>query len=803
MGGAIYNYYGGSHELYAIHDCFIEYYKPQLKPGKWETSLYFNNNHASQQENAIFSTTIIPCLWETGHNAGDKFNNSKSAFCWNGDVAEWLYDGKADVDTCASHIWTDPAFFNSSKGLNITVVPGQPQVMPFTAVDDQRKDATSLLLFTIQSQTEGVQVDQEYRYSDGNKILLYTESKNITEGVLLLQTLGPRALETRLTVTFEDCPLGFELNENGACACVTGHEFHGYVRCNQSSMQSDILQGYWIGKFPHSNTDVVGSCYYCIRDPFNDTQFITLNGTIQDAQHQLCGSLGRGTLCSSCVDGYSPAVNRDNYECVQCQHNLIIGAVLLHKVLAPVVLFLIIFLLFCVYDVSPATGAALNRVIFFAQMVTTAVRIREDVKMSHTVDDIITVLKYFYTPLYDIWNLEFCNSCLPAYCLYPNTTAIQVIIANYAVALLPLLMVLLVMIVFMYNGCCMPCQLFFERHRERVKKALMILILLSYVKIVVTTSYVLTPTYLYTSDGSRFKDSVLQFDSDIIYFGGEHLQYAIPALLFGGVYGLLLPLLLIVYRFNKPDKNSGFFNHLLKEFQEEFKEGDPRAILSDDDIQYKDDWCRLPANRIKYGGKVRLGRPWRSEEDEGTFCSCWCRYSPIWVELCRRCESCCSCFFFTSWSRNDFRWLAGVFFLVRVWLLLCVAMFSPMVQYTLQFMLCIIMAAFVTVFQPYKESRNGKLDCVLFVGLAIITVLNMLQYSKVISWSNLYLSVLIVQYAVLVIPACWMFYKFIRVIGCMVCVKLCRGKRVAAQNVMRDVDGGENEEDEPLMNSDD
>lgn len=126
-----------------------------------------------------------------------------------------------------------------------------------------------------------------------------------------------------------------------------------------------------------------------------------------------------------------------------------------------------------------------------------------------------------------------------------------------------------------------------------------------------------------------------------------------------------------------------------------------------------------------------------------------------------------------------------------------------MVQYTLQFMLCIIMAAFVTVFQPYKESRNGKLDCVLFVGLAIITVLNMLQYSKVISWSNLYLSVLIVQYAVLVIPACWMFYKFIRVIGCMVCVKLCRGKRVAAQNVMRDVDGGENEEDEPLMNSDD
>ena len=65
---------------------------------------------------------------------------------------------------------------------------------------------------------------------------------------------------------------------------------------------------------------VSGQCFECASDFNLDRgEYLSLPADPDDLDQHLCQLFNRtGLLCSSCVDGYGPAVNSKFYECVDC-----------------------------------------------------------------------------------------------------------------------------------------------------------------------------------------------------------------------------------------------------------------------------------------------------------------------------------------------------------------------------------------------------------------------------------------------------------------------------------------------------
>ena len=80
LGGAIYSIYNGNRESIDTRNCFIQYYDITKNPDNWNVSFVFENNQANNKSNAIFSTTILPCLWGRAFGPAQQTNLIRKYF---------------------------------------------------------------------------------------------------------------------------------------------------------------------------------------------------------------------------------------------------------------------------------------------------------------------------------------------------------------------------------------------------------------------------------------------------------------------------------------------------------------------------------------------------------------------------------------------------------------------------------------------------------------------------------------------------------------------------------------------------
>ena len=62
-GGAIFAQQTKEEYVPYSHNCFIRY-KQYIPPWSWGSTFSFVNNTAGKHKNAIYATSILPCMWQ-------------------------------------------------------------------------------------------------------------------------------------------------------------------------------------------------------------------------------------------------------------------------------------------------------------------------------------------------------------------------------------------------------------------------------------------------------------------------------------------------------------------------------------------------------------------------------------------------------------------------------------------------------------------------------------------------------------------------------------------------------------------
>ena len=713
-GGAIYYFNAGERDLLSSRNCFIRYYDITIRPENWTSAFYFQGNTIdhmigeSKQNNAIYASTLLPCIW------GGAFGNSdynmytvNKTFCWNNN---WKYH---DVNTsCMQQISSAPSDYNSIE-VNYTTVPGKTIKLNLTVYDDLKHNVTdtSIFIARIIEGSATFRGEKHFKFNYISHEYLDLHGKPDSTIKLQIETLDPIVIRQNITVKFDTCPPGF-IPPNGtdddsifSCQCYDISAYKSYLQCNQDNYTSKLLRTAWMGY--NSATEpkqfVVGETPYLSFDTHD--HYVTLvNGSEQYLDQLFCSSTNRkGTLCGQCQDGYGVAVNSDNYHCVKCtekeeQYSWVFYVIASYL---PITIFFATIFIFSM----TVTFGPLNSFLFFAQVITTTVKVDADgmIPLQMLTNPVAyKVLKSLYVIPYDIWNLNFFRPCLGQFCLNSKLDTLDIMSLSYIEAFYPLiLLIFFVIIMTLYNkGVPVILCLFRPIHRclarfrqwsklrQSFTGGMAVFIVISYTKLTLVSLLLLTPIYLYDHSGESVS-KVYYYDGTVSF---PSLKYIIPAIIILTVFGLILPLILA-------------YPSLLKL------------------LEY------LSRGRLKLG-----------------------KFYPN-LKLQAFLDEFHGCYKDGTNGESDYRWFASLYFLLRVslFVIYTVTEFWRH-QYLIQILLFLFASFLFAALRPYKTDWVNNVDAAMFLLLASISCLSL--YNLLFTWlgDNLEVWAFAMQYILIFIP---------------------------------------------------
>ncbi len=681
QGGAIFWKGLRGHDLISSRNCFIRYKNIETSPEDWPVYFNFTGNIAAGQNNSIYATTFLPCLW--GGSLDEVFH-------WS---ANWYYSSNS-----SSEIMSDPANFSKST-YTMDMFPGQTKKLPVVTVDDLDNLATYRTVYTAYSLNTSVAVvNDSSRYISDNEIELYGIPNTSTQ--IGLYTLDPRVLYVTIDVVLNPCPPGFTQTESTpdaetACTCATGYSYNDFVNCSETDFTAHLqVQGEWIGRCDdacdNENTIVAGYSPYTYG--LSNDQLKLPNNTSSLSKH-LCGPSHRqGTACGSCIKGYSPSGNSRNFQCVRCGHDDVKYTwifFLLTEMLPQTVLFAILLL----FNVSLTSGPA-NAFLLFAQVITTSTVFGQ--YFSHF--QVFSKALMATDIIYGIWNLDFLDPLLTNYCLSPHLGTATVLALNYVIAFYPVVLLVVFVIcsrlfdqgdrfLFIYR-LFLPFVVVYNKLQQRFKlrraglvDALIAFLLLSYTKVTDVSIRLLSPSFLYGLDSS-LQATVMFYDGTIAFFTPKHILYFLSAVLVIFFFVIPPPLLLILYPIKK---------------------------------------VRLFFKRLTCGG----------DREEERRCV---------VELNHFLDAFYGCYKDGQENDNarqendknwDLRSFAGLYFLCRI---AFAALDSSNLEYTLQYalqqLICTGVILLILIVRPYKRELFNYVDGAIFSILASINALGSYNHFK-------------------------------------------------------------------------
>ena len=464
---------------------------------------------------------------------------------------------------------------------------------------------------------------------------------------------------------------------------------------------------------------VLGFCIFCsILDiNINDTGAYTLlvkNGTAT----KQCPSDATGFLCSKCANGTYHNMGR---RCVKCNNRALHWFLFILAEFVPITL---VFLALLLTNLSLVSGP-LNASIFFAQTITTTMDLTGDgfIPLTNITNSskVTYALKAAYSLVYQPFNLNFAYPFTNELCLLTYPFYLPYLVIQYVVALYPLLLLLLLLLIqFILKKEFKFIQLVKEdSSRQNIFASI---ILLSYAKFTLVSAYIIAPNPLYNQYGTHVK-SVLIYDPTFEFFDKDHAAYAAIAIMVY-IFAVLLPLFLFILRHSKSPKNQ-------------------RGIQEDDDTVPPNSDVETKSEKII----ATIIKPFHVDFKETCQHPICCAKSKRWRSL-------------ACGIHGDHLGMPGFYFLLRI-LLLVIFILAPnffrfIVQFILQQLVCIIVAAVVFVLQPYKRQWVNNLDGIVFLLLAFINTVSIYQYFLTISGQSLSTLAFAVQYILIFLPSIWM-----------------------------------------------
>ena len=392
----------------------------------------------------------------------------------------------------------------------------------------------------------------------------------------------------------QPCPPGYgRKNTSSPCECLP-HSFAGYVTCQQEK-NSSIFIGYCISyseieiKRKPSKQVIVASCPL-----FSGFQVsgptIPLPMDVNQLDEAFCTEhwSRTGKLCNKCTNGTGISVFSITYNCIECTESVTNWLIYIAVTILPLTLF---FLIVVIFQVGVISSQA-NGYIFFSQIITIppheliieaawALALKDNTTAQH----VLTNLLLFP---YSVWSFDFFHIFYARdICLHKSMRIIHVLALQYIPALYPLFLVIVSYIlielharncrplVWLWKPFCFLCVRFRRNWEAKTSiiDAFATFLILSYTKILLVSFSLLTPANVYVSDGSSV-ETILNNDPSVDFFQGDHLPFAILALVILLTIGAIPPLLLLLYPSHRFQKLLTFFklqSHGLQTFVDAFQ----------------------------------------------------------------------------------------------------------------------------------------------------------------------------------------------------------------------------------------
>ena len=406
---------------------------------------------------------------------------------------------------------------------------------------------------------------------------------------LILFTAISTSTNTELSSSVDDsgCPLWTYRHEvDSKCRC--GTTLNGKVKCNMNTSTLTMLHSLCMTYDLDRNETFVGYCPY---SAITNSGLRTYQLQMQQKDNitnMSCSAWKRkGTLCSQCRQGYGVPLYSYHLECVECKDFRVTE---LFKFLAvsflPLTVMCILVTLFHLNTLRPPWSVF----VLMAQILSAPHVIQ--VQILRTAKKRDTTIEAVSTTLYGPWNLDFFRALYNSICISPHITSLQSAAIEGSIGLYPLvLLCVLYSVVKLHDrgsrvfvALWKPFHILLSRFRQKLNlKSSLIdtfatFILLSYIKIGITAFYILTPTQLWSPDGSY--EWVVYYDPSIVYFGPSHIAYAIITLILSFMILVVPVILLFLYPYrwfqrclNRFHLRSLALNAFVDAFQGCYKDG--------------------------------------------------------------------------------------------------------------------------------------------------------------------------------------------------------------------------------------
>ena len=303
------------------------------------------------------------------------------------------------------------------------------------------------------------------------------------------------------------------------------------------------------------------NCEVLKKNSRGDMVYHPLPTNLSEWSEFMCGSRfnRKGTLCGSCKEDYHSLVYSFNMSCVSCAGGLRNWWKFALVPFLPLTVFYFLVLFLRIN----ATSSHILGFVFYCQIVTMSLFSRFLVLESTYYPKLATSMKVIGI-LYGIWNLDFLRSLDLGICLGTDTLlslALQLVVCVYPL----LLMLLSYCLIFLYSRDCKLIVMIWRPFgavlgafsqnwdiRTSLVDSFATFFLLSHVQFLNVASDLLTPVQVFQislSSQQLTHSWRLFYDADVMYFGKQHLPYAILAIV-GGAFFVLLPVtILLLYPF--------------------------------------------------------------------------------------------------------------------------------------------------------------------------------------------------------------------------------------------------------------
>lgn len=686
-GGAIMYFSTREQDFISSKSCFIEFTYYNSDRNSKFPSFHFKENRA-EYGNAIFASTLQQCARYCASKENISTSNASTELrC----IGKFHFNEKYAVAASGNTVHSSSV---SNKEIHLAQ-PGQTIVLDFVFRDSHLQASYDVFHVSVKNTKPNgsVTINPSYSYVAERKKVKFFGHPGDTAIVSLMSTeFQPITASIAFQVQLISCQPGFVITEDLECACsATQSEIFHYVgihRCNSKSGKAYIVHGYWAGYINGSESEdtlVTGYCprgfcdYATESDPSNTSlkiEYVLPTTSSSSALNKFVCSFSRiGILCGSCKQNSSVYFHGSNYECKPntqtCQFGLLFF--ILSELLPVTILFIgVIF-----FNVQFTSGAV-NSLIFFAQVVDVMHIDANGLIRKHPL---ITSFQGVYLLVYRMFNLDFFSFESLSYCLMKNAMALDILAFKYLTITYSLLFVLMCIMILKFCNphICLKKNIIPVRsYKQYVKQSaihgLVAILVMCYSQCTAASLSILTPGYVYWRGfvENRATLKVVYLNGNLVYFGKEHMKYAIPAVIFTVLFTILPPVCLIVYPLCY--KIFAFFH---------IEETLFTRIL-----------CQVvPLEKIK----------------------------PVF-------DSVQGCF------KDKYRFFGGLYFLYRFIILVCfTASKRPIEFYTLLEVQLIIIVLLHAISQPYYRQWHNILDVSLLSLLATINIMTIYNYHTLLS----------------------------------------------------------------------